>query len=84
MYSHIFAMDFAWSRNYPLMSKGDAHHAMDDLFHQYGIPETLVSDDAKELTLGAFVKKPIKLGVIYRSQIPIAHGKIERRARCSR
>ena len=50
-------MDFAWSRNYPLMSKGDTHFTMDDLFHQYGVPETLVSDDAKELTLGAFAKK---------------------------
>ena len=55
-------MDFVWSRNYPLVSKGDAHLAMDDLFHQYGVPETLVSDDAKELTLGAFAKKARQAG----------------------
>ena len=28
--SHIFATDFAWSRNYTLVSKGDPHLAMDD------------------------------------------------------
>ena len=60
--SHIFATDFAWSRNYPLVSKEDAHFAMDDLFHQYGVPETLVSDDAKELTLGVFAKKARQAG----------------------
>ena len=44
------------------MSKGDAHLAMDDLFHQYGVRETLVSDDAKELTLGAFAKNAHQAG----------------------
>ena len=32
------------------------HKTLDDLFHQYGIPEILVSDNTKALTQGNFTK----------------------------
>ena len=55
--SHVYASDFYWSRNFPIKTKGDAHHTLDDLFHRYGVPTRLISDDAKELIQGGFAKK---------------------------
>lgn len=43
--------------------KADAHETLDALFHQYGIPITLVSDDAPELVKGEFQRKAKQVGV---------------------
>jgi hypothetical protein len=53
----VYAADFCWSRNSPIKSKSEAHHTLDDLYQQYGVPTRLISDNAKELTLGQFAKK---------------------------
>lgn len=55
--SQIYATDFCWSRNFPMKTKGDSYKTLDDMFHQYGVPTKLISDDAKELTLGEFARK---------------------------
>jgi hypothetical protein len=55
--SQAYATDFCWSRNFPIKSKSEAHHTLDDLYHRYGVPTRLISDKAKELTLGQFAKK---------------------------
>jgi hypothetical protein len=36
---------------YPMKSKGHAHHALDRLLHEVGIPSEMFTDGAKELTL---------------------------------
>ena len=55
--SQVYATDFAWSRNFPMKKKGGAHHTLDDLFHRYGVPTKLISDDAKELVQGELARK---------------------------
>lgn len=55
--SQVYATDFCWSRNFPMKSKNDAHYTLDDLYHRYGVPSKLISDNAKELTQGQFAKK---------------------------
>jgi Reverse transcriptase (RNA-dependent DNA polymerase) len=60
--SHIYATDFGWSRNFPIKSKGEAWRTLDDMFHQYGVPTKLISDGARELTLGEFAKTAQKAG----------------------
>ncbi len=40
-----------------MKSKNDAHYTLDDLYHRYGVPSKLISDNAKELTQGQFAKK---------------------------
>jgi hypothetical protein len=40
-----------------MKSKGDSYKTLDNMFHQYGVPTKLISDDAKELTLGEFARK---------------------------
>ena len=37
-----------------MVSKSDVHHTIDNFFHQYGVPESLVSYNAQELTKGQF------------------------------
>jgi hypothetical protein len=55
--SQVYATDFCWSRNFPIMSKSDAHHTLDEFFHRYGVPTNLTSDNARELTQGEFARK---------------------------
>jgi hypothetical protein len=53
----VYAADFCWSQNFPIKSKSEVHHTLDDLYQRYGVPTRLISDNAKELTLGQFAKK---------------------------
>jgi hypothetical protein len=48
---------FLWSRNFPMKSKSDTHHTLDEFFHRYGVPTSLISDNAKELIQGEFARK---------------------------
>ena len=52
--AQIYATDFGWVRVFPMVNKSDVHHTIDDFFHRYGVPESLVSDNAQELTKGQF------------------------------
>jgi hypothetical protein len=40
-----------------MRNKSVAHHTLSSVFHDVGVPETLVMDGSKEQTLGQFRKK---------------------------
>ena len=61
----IFCTAFHYIRAIPLLSKRDAHLALDMFFKRVGIPAAMIPDNAKELTLGQFKKK------CQRAQCPI-------------
>ena len=56
-YATVFCDENHWTFVDPLVTRSDAHLSLDRLFHRYGIPKTLVPDNAKELTQGEFKKK---------------------------
>ena len=66
----MFASDFGWSRSYGLKSKGDAHLALSLLFQREGVPDKLISDNAKEQSLGIFRKKCQEAGCATRTTEP--------------
>ena len=53
----MFATPFHFVRVTPLETKKHAHFALDEFFQKVGIPHVVVSDCAKEETLGEFNKK---------------------------
>ena len=55
--AQIWATPFHFVFAVGMESKADAHYTLDDLFAKYGIPKFIVSDNAKELTMGMFKKK---------------------------
>ena len=55
--AQIFATAFHFVRCFAMESKKDAYLTLDDFFRQVGIPQVLVPDNAKELTLGEFRKR---------------------------
>ena len=55
--AQIFATAFHFVRAYPMKDKKHAHESLDDFFHEVGVPQVLVPDNAKELVLGEFKKK---------------------------
>lgn len=48
----IFVNDTGFSKHIPLKSKGDAGDALEELFMDVGVPTSLHTDGAKELTIG--------------------------------
>ena len=52
----VFVNDINFARFYPLQSKSQAHEALTEFIQDIGIISDLHSDNAKELTLGAFGK----------------------------
>jgi preprotein translocase subunit Sss1 len=59
----IYATDFGWSRAFPLQKESDVHETLDLFLGRYGIPEALVSDNAKAYIHGDFKKKAKEAGV---------------------
>ena len=55
--AQIYATPFHYVRAFPLKSKKDAHESLDDFFHQVGVPQVIIPDNAKELTQSDFKKK---------------------------
>ena len=53
----LFCNRANFCRSYPMSAKGDAHHALDRFNHEVGIPNELLTDGAKELTIGDWGKK---------------------------
>ena len=65
----IYCTDFDWIALYPLKSKKDAHTTLQQLFSDYGIPHTLIADNAAEL-IGPhteFRKQALRAGITLRS-----------------
>ena len=58
----IFATEFGWVQFYPLERKKDAHTALEKVFNDYGIFNSVVPDNAPELTSGKFKKTAQKFG----------------------
>ena len=53
-----------WIKIYPTSAKGDCHETLFDLLtHRHGIPGTLISDQAREETMGRMRKKVRDAGV---------------------
>ena len=59
----IYATDFGWSRAFPLQKESDVHESLDLFLGRYGIPEALVSDNAKSYIGGTFRKKAREAGI---------------------
>ena len=62
----IYTKSTDWIKIYPTSSKGDCHETFDLLAHREGIPDTLISDQAKEETMGKMRKKVQEAGVHYK------------------
>ena len=59
-----------WIKIYPTSSKGDCHKTFDLLAHREGVSDTLISDQAKEETMGQMRKKVREAGVHYQECEP--------------
>jgi hypothetical protein len=55
--AQVFVNDLKWVRSFPLARKRDAHTCLDLLFPEEGVPNIMISDDAKELVSGEFRAK---------------------------
>ena len=55
-YSQLFCNRGNFSKCYSMKKKSDAHHALDSFIHDVGIPEEMLTDNAKELHLGEWGK----------------------------
>ena len=55
-YVQLFCNRGNFVKLYPMKSKAHAHHALDRFLHEVGIPTELLTDGAKELTLGQWGK----------------------------
>jgi hypothetical protein len=54
--AQIFTNDIHLTKVYPMASKGDTSDALLSFIHYVGIPSSIHSDDAKEITKGKFKK----------------------------
>jgi hypothetical protein len=53
----VYNNDTDWIELYPTSSQVDCHETFDLLAHQEGVPDVLISDQAKEQTRGQMQKK---------------------------
>ena len=56
-YASVYATAFHFIKVVALKEKSDAHFTLDEFFEEVGIPSVMISDNAKELTLGEFKQK---------------------------
>jgi hypothetical protein len=59
----IYATDFGWSGISPLEKELDVYESLDLFLGRYGIPESLLSDNAKACIHGDYKKKAKQAGV---------------------
>jgi transposase InsO family protein len=52
--AQIFTNDIHFMKTYPMSSKGDTSDALLSFIHHVGVPASIHSDDAKEITRGKF------------------------------
>ena len=62
-YIQLFCNRGNYSKSYPIKSKSHAHHALDTLIHEVGVPNELLTDGAKELTTGQWAKTCRRRGI---------------------
>ena len=62
-YATVFCDENHWTFVDPIKSRSEVDESLTRLFQRYGIPKTIVPDNAKELTEGAFKKKCGRAGV---------------------
>ena len=55
--AQIYCTPFMFSYVRPMRAKSEAHLSLDDLFRKYGVPHTMIPDNAKELTKAEFKRK---------------------------
>ena len=62
-FCQIFATPFHFVRAYPMKTRSDVHHALDEWLQQIGVPRVLIPDGAAEMTgpESNFVKKARKV-----------------------
>ena len=60
--AQIFCMDFNWVAFYPMHHKVDAHLALEQSIFEYGVFNTLITDNAPELVSREFKQKVQKFG----------------------
>jgi transposase InsO family protein len=69
----IYATGFGWSRNFPLKMESDVHESLDLFVGRYGIPEALVSDNAKAYIGVEFRKKAKQAGIFCKLTDPYSN-----------
>ena len=55
-YTQLFCNRGNFVKAYPMKSKSHAHHSLDRFLHEIGVPTEILTDGAKELTLGNWGK----------------------------
>jgi hypothetical protein len=75
-YAQAYVIPPNWAKAYSMRKKNDAHHKVSNLFHDIGVPETLVMDGSKEQTMVNSARSVVMqvLMSIRRNHIP--HGRI--------
>ena len=58
----IYATNFGWVQFYPMARKKDAHTTLERVFDDFGIFNSVIPDNAPELTSGQFRKTAHKFG----------------------
>jgi hypothetical protein len=66
----IYATGFEWSRAFLLKMESEAHEPLDLFLGQYGIPEALVSDNAKAYIGSEFSKEAKQAGIFCKLNDP--------------
>lgn len=59
-YAAVYCTPFHWICVDPIEKKSDAHYTLDTLFRRVGVPNTLIPDNAGELTAGEFRRKALR------------------------
>ena len=52
----MYVTDIRWCKAYPMKQESAVHETLDNLIHQYGVWEILISNNAKTLTQWNFTK----------------------------
>ena len=76
-YAQVFVTDNHALAVFPMKSKSDAHYALDDFFKDYGIPHTMVSDNAKELNEADFLRKCRRAQCTIQNTEPYIHNQMK-------
>ena len=56
-YAQVYCVPPNWTKAYAMSAKSEAHNTLSSLFHDVGVPDTMVADGAGEEVAGEFRKK---------------------------
>ena len=68
--SQIFTNGLGFNIPYPLARKGDAYLGLDQFIQEVGIPQVLITDEAKEETLGTWLSTCKKYRIKMEQTLP--------------